>query len=460
MRLFWKVFLLLLSTLLVTAAISNWLGEKWRSENQLIESRLMQMNDMGETAISLYEEEGAANYQRWLRHNMRNRHGFGALIGANGLPVRGFARSGHRPPRPLPQHLTALIDQAQSTQHQVTLIEPPRLALALPLQGKNGNYIWIATTQLTPDEMRQTGSNMKLMQLLIALFTITAVSMLLTRMLTRPIRSLQTTSELLGHGQLDARVETSVSERNDELGDLARTINQMADRLDALINSHKQLLRDISHELRSPLARLQVALELARNESKGSADTELDRIGLEAERINQLIGEVLTLARFEQGGVNLDMEALQLDELLDEIIADACFEALTVGKEINWDKGQPCSIQADYLWIARAFDNVIRNAIRYTESSVDIAMHVTSQSATIMIRDHGPGVPETALPQLFEPFFRVSDARERYKQTNSSGYGLGLAIASRAIALQGGTIHAKNHPEGGLKIEIRLPFSC
>ncbi|RLL55661.1 HAMP domain-containing protein [Mariprofundus sp. EBB-1] len=460
MRLFWKVFLLLLCTLLITAAISNWLGEKWRGENQLIESRLTQISSMGETAVSLFEAEGAASYQRWLRHDMRSRHGFGALINSDGVDIRVFTRSGRRPPRPLPEHLTVLIDQAQTTHHQITLIEPPRLALALPLQGNNGNYVWVASTMLSPDEMRQTGSNMKLIQLLIALFTITAVSMLLTRMLTRPIRSLQTTSEQLGHGELNARVEASVTKRNDELGDLALTINQMADRLDALINSHKQLLRDISHELRSPLARLEVALELARNEAGGKADAELDRIGLEADRINQLIGEVLTLARFEQGGVNLEVEALQLDEVLDEIIADACFEARTAGKEVNWDKGQACSIQADHLWIARAFDNVIRNAIRYTENSVDIAMHVSSQSATILIRDHGPGVPETALPQLFEPFFRVSDARERDKQTNSSGYGLGLAIASRAIALQHGTIHATNHPEGGLQIEIELPFSC
>jgi len=453
MRLFWKVFLLLLSTLLVTAAISNWLGEKWRSENQLVESRMMQMSDMGETAISLYEEEGAANYQRWLRHNVRSRQSFGLLINADGKPIRDFGRFAHNQ-RPLPEHLTTLIDQALNNHRQVTMIEPPRLGIALPLKGKQSDYIWVATTMLTPDEMQQTGSSMKLLQLFIALFTITTVSILLTRMLTRPIRSLQTTSERLGHGDLDARVETSVTNRDDELGDLARTINQMADRLDNLINSHKQLLRDISHELRSPLARLQVALELARNETEGKADAELDRIDLEAERINQLIAEVLTLARFEQGAVQPNIEPLQLDALITAIAADASFEAESMQKTVDISTLSPCMVQADALWLGRALDNVIRNAIRHTSNSVEIASATEGNRVTITIRDHGPGVEKLHMGRLFDPFFRISEAREH----DGSGYGLGLAIASRAIALQHGSIHATNHPEGGLQIEIQLPL--
>ncbi|TLS73579.1 HAMP domain-containing protein [Mariprofundus erugo] len=455
MRLFTKVFLLLLCTLLVTAALSQWLGEKWRTENKLIEARLAQMSDLAETAVRLYEDMGARHYQQSIHQELRQLHAFGMLTDREGRPVHRIGRPGE-PPRPVPEFMHPLIEQARHQQQPVTMIEPPRLSIAIQIQGDRGEYIWAATTLLSPEEMRQTGSSMRLLQLFTALLTIAAVSALLTRMLTRPIRSLQATSERLGHGELSARVEAAVSERNDELGDLAQTIDQMADRLDQLINSHKQLLRDISHELRSPLARLQVALELARNTAGEQAETELDRIGLEADRLNDLIGEVLTLARFDQGGVHAALARIDLAQMIRDISCDATFEAEATGRRIETGELPECHFMADRIWLKRALENVIRNAIRHTpvDSSVEISLNVESAVASIHIRDHGHGVEEEKLAHLFEPFFRASAAREH----DNSGYGLGLAIARRAIELHAGTITAGNHADGGLQVDITLPL--
>jgi two-component system sensor histidine kinase CpxA len=276
-------------------------------------------------------------------------------------------------------------------------------------------------------------------------------------MFTRPIRLLQNTTEQFGQGKLTIRTPRAISKRKDELGDLANSFDDMAEQLSSLVNSQKQLLRDISHELRSPLARLQVALELARNESGDKAGEELDRIGKEAERLNELIGEVLTLTRFEQGSVQTENTLIQLDNMLNDIADDATFEAEAMGKSVDINSIEACTIYGDSLWLGRALDNVIRNAIRHTPvgTGILISLSLQGDQARITVRDFGTGVPEKSLPDLFEPFFRTSEARERH----SGGYGLGLAIAQRAVKLHHGHISAANHKDGGLKVTIELPLS-
>jgi len=210
----------------------------------------------------------------------------------------------------------------------------------------------------------------------------------------------------------------------------------------------------VSHELRSPLARLQVALELARNKAGDKAATELERIDREADRLGALIGEVLTLARFDEGVTRADRQHLRLDLLLEDIVEDARFEAEADDKRIDLDTTE-FALEADELWLGRALDNVIRNAIRHTAtgSAVEVCMTRSAQGASIEVRDHGPGVPESALSHLFEPFYRASEARDR----DSGGYGLGLAIAERAIRMHGGSVDTRNHPGGGLVVSITLP---
>lgn len=447
MRLFWKVFFLLMLVLLLTAATSSWLSRQLGQANSEIETRMNSLASLGQTAVSLYELGGNRNYRRWLHHAMRQQHFRGGLIDAEGRHVLR---------QPLPPKLQRLAEKAMQQRQGIRVVRPPLLAIAIPLSGENSHYFWIASYRIPPEKMHAHSRNMLLIRIAIMLLAMALVSWLLTRMMTRPIRLLQQTSEQLGHGNLSARTPGQLSARRDELGELACSFDTMAVQIESLLHSHQQLLRDISHELRSPLARLQIALELARDETDGIARDELDRIGLEANRLNQLIGEVLTLSRFEQNGIAPNMHKLRLDQLVADIAADAAFEAETTGKQIHCSDLCECEILADRLWISRALENVIRNAIRHTveNSQVDITMHCDDHEAVIHIRDHGDGVNEEHIPHLFEAFFRASDARERI---SDDGYGLGLAIAKRAIELHHGHIQAINHPEGGLEVILRLP---
>jgi len=448
MRLFWKLFTILLLTLLVTAGLSTWLSQKWLTESREIDSRLNTLASLGETAASLYIEEGGEAYGNWLRHTTRSQRFRGSLVDAEG---------NHVVAEPLRRHLQLLAEQAIREKRAIRIIEPPRLAVAVPIESDAGTYYWLAATFMSPENMKQGGKYQLMIRLGIGLFAIVLLSWLLTRMLSQPVRLLQGTTEQLGQGNLAARAPVAISRRSDELGDLARSFDAMAGQLDGLIHSHKQLLRDISHELRSPLARLQVALELARNSAGAAAGDELDRIGREAERLNELIGEVLTLARFEQESVQAKHVPLSLDEVLQDISEDAAFEAESMGRSVTLSRTDACTINGDPLWLGRALENVIRNAIRHTAvgTAVEISLDREEGMALIAVRDHGPGVEEAALPQLFEPFFRTSEARDR----DSGGYGLGLAIAQRAVQLNGGEIKAVNHPEGGLQVNITLPLA-
>jgi len=234
----------------------------------------------------------------------------------------------------------------------------------------------------------------------------------------------------------------------------------MAEQLQRLIASHQQLLRDASHELRSPLARLQVALGLARQRAGTGIHTELDRIERESENLNELIAQLLTLTRLETGHLESPQEPIDLAELLQSIANDAAFEASVSHRQVRITHSTSAHIIGNAQLLHSAIENVVRNAIRHTPAGtcVELALHLDSEHAggvIIQIRDQGAGVPEAMLTRIFEPFVRVGDARDR----RSGGYGLGLAIAERAVRLHGGEISAHNETPGGLNITIRLPMA-
>lgn len=443
MRLYWKLFAAVLAALVLTAAVTDWLSRQWYEANTMVETRLAELASQADTAANLYLSEGPDAYGRWLHHNMRTHRFFGALIDPNGQRILG---------RPISDRMQPLLEQARRDNKVTRLIQPPRLSIVVPVETESGRFYWLAGTLIPHELMRQGSSRLQFIRISATIVIIALISLLLARMITRPVTSLGNTLRQLGEGRLESR--TAVASRGDELGELARNVDAMAERLENLLHSHKQLLMAVSHELRSPLARLQVALELARNKSGDTAASELDRIDREAERLGELIGEVLTIARFDEGVTRADKKTVQLDRLLADIVEDARFEAEAADKGIEL-ASEEMSLEADELWLGRALDNVIRNAIRHTApgSTVNVMMTATSAGMEICVRDHGTGVPEEALPRLFEPFFRTSEARDR----DSGGYGLGLAIAERAIGIHGGSITARNHPDGGLEVTINLP---
>jgi len=447
-RLFWKLFLALLLTMLGIAAASSWFSQRWLLETQQTEKRLAQLAGYADTAANLYVSQGPEGLRRWLRDRMRQQHFRGSLFDAEGRDTLK---------RRLPPGLAPLIEKAISKNQPLQLVRPPHMLAVVPVSTAQGNYFWVANSRLGPDAMQKNRRYTLIFQMMLGLVFLLLASWLLSRMFTRPIRQLQQSSAQLGSGCMQTRTPASLTRRGDEIGELAQSFDSMATKLEGLMNSHKQLLRDVSHELRSPLARLTVALELARDAAGDAAQNDLARIGLEAERLNALIGEVLTLARFEQRAIQTDMSETDLTALLQEIVADAGFEAEAAGKGVQLKNAAICNMHGDRLWLGRALDNVLRNAVRHTDpgTEVEIDMRCSSGQAVISVLDHGPGVPDEALNHLFEPFFRAEDSRAR----NSGGYGLGLAIARQVVQLHGGSIAASHATSGGLLITVRLPES-
>ncbi len=278
--------------------------------------------------------------------------------------------------------------------------------------------------------------------------------------LVNPIRKLRNAHRSLAEGCLDTRAN-GVAQRNDELGELGRDFDHMAVKISGLLTAQKRLLGDVSHELRSPLARLQIALGLAQQTSStaGSEDLprHLQRIELEASRLDAMIGDVLRLSRLETQLQNIEKQPLSLNSMLKVLLKDAGFEAKNADKSIVLEQNQELSVCGDQTLLASAFENVIRNAVKYTDVGTEVVLSLSAEgnNAKVVVRDHGPGVPVSSLGQLFEPFYRVSDSRQR----SSGGTGLGLAIADKAIRSHGGNIYAQNHPEKGLEIVITLPIA-
>ena len=271
--------------------------------------------------------------------------------------------------------------------------------------------------------------------------------------LASPIRKLRHATQEFAEGNLATRVRPLLGRRGDEIGALAREFDQMAERIEDLVNAQKRLLRDISHELRSPLARLGVALELLRQKTGPEAESSINRIGREAERLNAMIGELLSLNAPDTKETMARSE-VDLNALLKGIVEDANFEARSKNCQVTFENDGEAHFYGNAELLERAFENVIRNALRYNapETAVEIALRHKDDRLEICVRDHGPGVPQDALEKIFLPFYRVADDRDR----KSGGTGIGLAITDRAVRLHGGTIRAANHPEGGLEMTITL----
>jgi signal transduction histidine kinase len=266
-----------------------------------------------------------------------------------------------------------------------------------------------------------------------------------------PIRRIAASIALFGQGSLSVRVE---SKRQDEIGQLGRSFDQMAERLERLIMSERRLLGDISHELRSPLARLKFAVRLART----SADSKsaLDRIERDVDRIASLVADIVEINFIASGPAVEAARIAPAGDIMDEVIRDCRVEAEMRSCRIAVNGRLSGQVVGNRELLRRAVENVLRNAIRHApeHSNIEISLAEDSRAAAILIRDFGPGVPEDTLKRIFDPFFRVDEARDAM----SGGSGLGLSIAKQAVQVHHGTITAEN-ASPGLRVKITIPFS-
>ncbi len=277
----------------------------------------------------------------------------------------------------------------------------------------------------------------------------------LARYLTSPLAKLSRATHKIAEGNFETRVADKVGKRRDEVGNLAKDFDEMAERIENLIDSEKRLTQDISHELRSPLARMNVALELAKAKTSPESEKLINRIETESDRLNDLIGQLLTLSKLETGSQDFEKMEVNLTKLIEDIVSDANYEAKAKNKTVNLEQNGEVKILGNEMLLRSAIENVLRNAVRYTKEGTEVKISIEEheRNAQINIRDHGEGVPEVDLEKLFKPFYRVQEARDR----KSGGIGLGLAIAERAVDNHQGTIEAENTKEG-LLVKINLPI--
>jgi len=293
----------------------------------------------------------------------------------------------------------------------------------------------------------------------LALLVAGVFCVLLTRHIVAPVRALQTASLRLAAGDLSSRVLPAIAPREDELADTARAFDQMADRIQLLVQKRQALLADISHELRSPLTRLSVSLELMR---RGETDV-LEKMQTDLDRMNVMIGEILLLTRLELQPPQAASVPVDLAAMLEQVAHDAEFEMQGEDKRVMVSVHYRCSVLGDANLLRSCIENIVRNAVHYTapHTSVEItAGHITNASGAarceILVRDHGPGVPEQSLPFLFDPFYRVSESRD----LREGGTGLGLSISQRIVELHRGSIEAANRTDDtGFEVRILLPFA-
>ena len=288
---------------------------------------------------------------------------------------------------------------------------------------------------------------------LIVLATVAALYWLVAARIASPLRRLTAVVDRFGQGDLAAR-SPAPKKSKDEIANLGHSFNAMADRIQTLLVAERQLLQDVSHELRSPLARLTFEAEMVRKTT--DRDASALRLRREIERLSSLVGTLIDMARMEGDPATVDMEDVPLNELLQNLAADCAVEAEANHCRISFTSSAAVTVPGNAELLHRAFENVIRNAIRYSppDGTVEIHLYRNEAQIKIAIRDHGPGIPENLIPRIFDPFFRADPSRDEA----TGGIGLGLAIARRAIRVHHGDITAENAHPGAL-LRFTLPVN-
>jgi two-component system, OmpR family, sensor histidine kinase CpxA len=451
--LFLKIFLWFwaaMGVVVLVAIVAPW----WADRGEPGAGWQRDLDDMldvyARSAVDAYARGGAPALREYLGRREPPENAAGYLFGPDLTEL-----SGRTPPGAVADALSRPRAHAPPGRRDEFFPSPPFMISRRTVAGPSGEPLtFVVAFRL----VRREGPADVAARAAAVLVLVGALCYGLARYFTSPLGRLRAAAGRIADGDLSARVGPQARARRDEFGDLARDFDHMADRLEALVTRERQLLSDISHELRSPLARLGLAVGVVRGEPGADPRPMLERIELETERLDALIGELLTLARLQSGPAPM-LREVDLAELLLGVIADADFEAQGLGRRVSTGPLEPCAVRGDEELLRRAVENVVRNAVRHTAEGTAVDVSLTrraaggSDEAVVVVRDRGAGVPDSELGAIFEPFYRVESARDR----RSGGTGLGLAIADRAVRLHGGRIRAANAEGGGLEVSISVP---
>jgi two-component system sensor histidine kinase CpxA len=425
-------------TLIVTLASAALLG------SQPFGRRWMAMTQdlYAHSAMDFYASGGSASLQRYLDVLARSSTVQGQLLDAQDHDVLGRPTS--------PESAAALAQAKRTGRSSVRLGRVWSAASPVSYGGRSYTFVMV----VHPGRQIFDGTFARSMLPRVTLGTVLAAlcCLILARHITRPILVLERAATALAEGSLTVRALPQIEGRTDELGRMASAFDHMAERIQTLLQTQKEMLGHISHELRSPLTRIGVSLELLRR----GEDESLERMQAEIDRMNRMIGEILELTRMDlQQGAEVTLQRVDLGEVLRGFRQDAEFEARERRQRIEFDHDLDCTVMGDGALLRSCFENVVRNALLYTPGGalIRVVLRGEAKFARVSIEDDGDGVPAQALPRLFEMFYRVGTLSERHPE----GTGSGLAIAQRIVTMHGGTISASAVDPHGLAIRITLP---
>ena len=446
---FWLTLLAMVSALVVTVQFFDpeIVGLRWRPVLGGVS-----LDPYGGGAARAYEAEGQAGLRRFIERVVLHQDVHLYLFDESGKDLTGFPlRRGVQEfaGQPIEAReirakvsfgqtmVASSVAGASGTRYRVVLTIPRREGSVMPVFGQG--WIWGTAA---------------------ALLVLSVVCYWVARALTSPVIRVCEAARSLADGDLSARVASpQILERHDEFAQMGHDFNAMASRIESLVNAKQRLLWDISHELRSPLTRLSLALAMARRKANPEAVPAMDRIERETEQLNRLIQQLLTLARITGGTGPALTEEIDLGALVTSIADDAAFEASGVNRSVHLEVKASGSVAGTSELLRSAIENVVRNAVRFTAEGTAVSIlvepQVDSKAILIRVRDHGPGVPEPELDRLFEVFYRVAETRD-----STAGSGLGLAIANQAVLAHGGWVKAFNAQGGGLEVQIGLPVKA
>lgn len=434
-RLFWKILLLFWVTLILTIVVNVVITQKiveTELEKRFDEARI---SELSHNSATIFESGGPKALAGWTRRQKHRKGIFIVLKYTSGEPVlqqTKFQQKSHKERPALPSPVIKEIISSENNRYIVELHFTREASEAI---RKNHSFHGV--------------------RLIVTLLILSFASWILSRHLARPIKSLSLASREFAGGNLQVRMSDKMADRKDELGQLAKDFDHMAESIETLVTQQRQLLQDISHELRTPLTRQRLALELARR--KGADAEFIQQIEQQNEKIDALLSELLSLERMDNPQDR--HEVISVEGLINTVINQCEIEASA--KSIRLESDAPLThtthIKGTASLLERAIENILRNAIKYSPKNTHIQLSLTStpEFVTLTIADSGPGVKEDNLERIFNPFFREDQARTH----GTGGIGLGLSIAQKAIQLHSGTIEAHNRADGGLSIAITLPFT-
>lgn len=448
--LYWKIFLTFWLASILIIVTTAWVTSEIAQKSSIPEREKLFMDSYANAAVATFESGRHAALIKWMQQT-----GFSKQMTLYLLVSTGEIISNQPPPPAIKKIAEDLVNEKLDegllkfgnlvVSHEILSTTGKAYRLAAVSEKPLSHFVQIPWAGLT-------------IRLTIAIFISGLICYFLSVYLTQPLRSLRMAAKSIATGKLNTRVGHFKGHNRDEIAELSGEFDRMAEQLENMVNSKERLLQDISHELRSPLARLQIAIELGRKKSSANAESDFSRMEEECRRLNTLIGEILEYARLDKSVNELYRTKVNLPELLEHIIHDANFEVGEKKAKFINNLSLSDDLYLDERLIHRAIENILRNSLRYSpidkQVFIILSLSIDKKLIYIDIEDNGPGVPEEQLEIIFSPFYRVDKSREK----KTGGYGLGLSIAQQAVFLHDGYIQAHNRENGGLLVRISLPI--